>query len=703
MGEQRTAHILLLILCLVISTLPLVRAEDSWVAKKSMQVARDRLGVAVVNGKIYAIGGDSVNLIGTCIGPSFGTALSTTEEYNPATDTWTFKSPMPSPRCSFGVAVYQNKIYCIGGWASYHNYTGVNEVYDPSTDTWETKTAMPTPRIDLQANVVDGNIYLIGGRTESSSYLKVNEVYDPATDTWTTKSASPNPPTSGASAVADDKIYFLARASNLDLGAFVQIYNPEDDSWSTGANSPTYGGWSATAAVASGEGAQQQIVFFSEFSTYVYYPLTDSWALGTTMPTARGFTGVAVVNDTFYVIGGIKAPFEGYIVITSSVATNEHYTPNGYDPVNPDTKVYIRADGSVEPSTANLTTTDNIHYFFTGDNCERIVIERDNIVLDGNGYTLQGTTSYGIALFQRHNVTITNLKITQFQSAGIGLDSSNNNLIVGNDIVAIINDGIRAYSSSNNVIISNNLRESKYLSGIRLEDKSNSNRIFGNNITNNAAGVVIVDSEGNYICHNNFEDDFNPRLAWAGNESNVWDNGYPYGGNYWIDYNCVDADGDGIGDTPYIIDEHNRDNYPLISPIKTFDAGIWEWTQYDVDVISNSTVSDFSFNPEGTLIRFNVEDENGTTGFCRVTIPKDLLHTEDAWTVLVDGNSLTPLVNEDATDTFLYFTYPHNIKTVEIIGTTAIPEFPSWIIIPLLVTATFAVIIYRNRLRKKLR
>jgi parallel beta-helix repeat protein len=626
--------LLLSVYLLTFSISGIIATEDSWATKAPMQVERSRLGVAVVNGKIYAIGGDDVYLSGNCLTAYgyYGKRLNTTEEYDPLSDTWTFKASMPTPRCSFGVAVYQNKIYCIGGRTS-DGVTGVNEVYDPATDTWETKTPMPTPRMELQANVVDEKIYLIGGNVEYTTTLNMTEVYDPETDTWTTKTSAPYRITSAASAVADNKIYFLATESSLDLGAFTQIYNPENDSWSIGAYAPTYGGSAVTASVTSGLHAPKQILFFGESRTHVYFPSNDSWALGEPMLTSRGWPGVAVLNDTFYVIGGIKAPFEGYIVITSSVATNEHYTPSEYTSVPADTKIYIRADGSIEPSTANITTADNILYSFTGDNYDRMIIKRDNIIVDGNGYTLQGTGSLGIALFQRHNVTITDLTVTQFSTAGIGIQSSTRNFIVGNDILSNMNEGIRFYSgASNNTVTGNNIKFNEYMSGIHFYDgstnnvvssnsitnncygilsidaagniiagndiqfnsqydihfysssnntitgnnigntewhhglylraNSNYNLIAGNNITNSEIGIVLENSTNNYIYHNNFVDN---ELAHAeDNSSNTWDNGEE--GNYWSNYNGTDTDGDGIGDTPYIINENNTDHYPLMTP-----------------------------------------------------------------------------------------------------------------------------------------
>jgi parallel beta-helix repeat protein len=548
--------------------------SDSWTSKAPMQAARSRLGVAEVNGKIYAIGGDNARLLAyQSIEAGIGEVVNTNEEYNPETDTWVFKAPMPTPRCSFAVAVYENKIYCIGGYINGVNVTGVNQVYDPATNTWETKASMPTPRAALQANVVNGKIYLIGGSSDrnrglSSRYLGVNEVYDPATDTWTTKTSAPNRITSGASAVAYGKVYFLATVSNLDAGAFIQIYDTTEDSWSTGSFAPTYGELSTTACVTSSVVAPKKIVFFSESSTYVYYPMNDSWAEGTLMPTARGYAGVAAVKYTFYVIGGIKAPFRGLIVVTGSIATNEQYTPNDLQPVKAD-RIYIKADGSIEPPTANITTDDNIFYNLTSNINEQLVVQRNNVIVDGNGYTIQGTgtSTFGIALFQRQNVIIRNVTVRDFETAAIGMEESTNIIISGNTLQSNLNEAIRSYSSSNNVISGNTITSNQYGNGIYLLNNSDNNMIFGNNmVMDNLASFIIRGSKDNHIYHNNIMEKGRYHSWVEDAYSNIWDDDYPSGGNYWSHYNNTDSDEDGIGDAPYVINENNKDNYPLMAP-----------------------------------------------------------------------------------------------------------------------------------------
>ncbi|UCF45392.1 MAG: hypothetical protein JSW44_01800, partial [Candidatus Bathyarchaeota archaeon] len=160
---------------------------------------------------------------------------------------------------------------------------------------------------------------------------------------------------------------------------------------------------------------------------------------------------------------------------------------------------------------------------------------------------------------------------------------------------------------------------------------------------------------------------------------------------------------DGISDTPCIIDETNQDSYPLMAPIYAFDAGTWEETHYFVDVVSNSMVSDFYFNPsEGSFLRFTVTGPDGTSGFCRVTIPEGLLGTSDVWTVKVNDHTVTPNIMEDDENTYLYFTYSHSTKTVEIRGREAI-EFPMWIpmsLILIVLAVAIAAVIYKRRLPK---
>lgn len=268
-------------------------SSDSWVTMAPMNEARSGLGVAAVDGKIYAIGGSNANGSVTSSPPQVIIVnerfvdgfVGTNEEYDPTTDTWTYKTRMPTARIGFATAVYQEKVYCIGGRTT-SGYTSVNEVYDPKTDTWEIKTPMPTSKAWITANVVGDKIYVVGGG-----------VYDPVRDSWSlnesitlSKSVSDSwvlnesvePYDIFGSASLDKKIYIIGGFSQDGWHNKNLIYNIETDSFSSGSYPPSR--VATGVAVAINEkifvlGYSQSFKF-----VHIYDPSIDNWTSGTSPP-----------------------------------------------------------------------------------------------------------------------------------------------------------------------------------------------------------------------------------------------------------------------------------------------------------------------------------------------------------------------------------------------------------------------------------
>jgi len=174
--------------------------------------------------------------------------------------------------------------------------------------------------------------------------------------------------------------------------------------------------------------------------------------------------------------------------------------------------IYIKADGSVV-GTTYITSTDNVTYYLTDNINDEIVVERDNIIVDGNGYTLQGNgtaNSKGFSLSGRNNVTIRNTTIKNF-TYGIYLVASSNNSISGNNITNN-GDGIFLNFADNN-LISNNTCEYNGLHDIQkhgIELWNSDNNLISNNTcsSNYARGISLSHSDhntiSNNICENNY-------------------------------------------------------------------------------------------------------------------------------------------------------------------------------------------------------
>jgi len=326
------------------------------------------------------------------------------------------------------------------------------------------------------------------------------------------------------------------------------------------------------------------------------------------------------------------------------------------------------------------------------------LINRQNLTIEPQIYP---NTGY-LAVVNSTNVTIRNLTLKN-NHEGILLGYTDRSLIYNLSLMSNAY-GIHLTHSSNNNIMKNKVTNNTH-TGIVLAYDSDANSISSNNIVGNDLGIYLDLSLNNHISLNNFIGNVKHVHMDQPVYYNIWDNGYPSGGNYWSDYADVDVKSgpyqndigsDGIGDSAYIIDANNTDNCPLMGMFSDFNAT----SEHHVQTVCNSTVSNFhlgiivwwggGYSP---TINFNVTGEDGTSGFCRICIPTALMN--ETYSVFVNGTVVpyTLLACSNNTHSYLYFTYNHSTEEVVII-----PEFPSLLITSLFMIATLlAVIIYKRK------
>jgi parallel beta-helix repeat protein len=164
--------------------------------------------------------------------------------------------------------------------------------------------------------------------------------------------------------------------------------------------------------------------------------------------------------------------------------------------------IYINPDGSISsPVPANITTSDNITYTFTGNNYLPIVVNRSNIIINGRGYMLHASQGTGFSLTGMSNVTIKNTTITN-SNIGIYLNSSSGNILSSNKVTRNRQSGIELdYSSYNNTVSGNDVTSNIEV-GIWLSSSSG-NVLSGNDVTSNIeVGIWLSSSSGNTLSGN---------------------------------------------------------------------------------------------------------------------------------------------------------------------------------------------------------
>jgi len=247
-----------------------------WRDAEAMSMHRSRVGVAVMQNRLYAIGGyngqerlntvevfdaeskkwskvASMNCKRSAVGAvALGdhlyvcggfdgiSSLDTVERYNPEENSWTMMPTMTKHRSAAGVVQLSGKIYALGGHNGLSIFDSV-EVYDTRTETWTETIQMLSKRCRLGVATLNGKIYACGGY-DGSSFLRSVECFDPNTNKWSYVQ-SMNVTRSRVALVADmDKLWAIGGYDGMKNLKTVEMYCPETDTWSFVASMESHEG-----------------------------------------------------------------------------------------------------------------------------------------------------------------------------------------------------------------------------------------------------------------------------------------------------------------------------------------------------------------------------------------------------------------------------------------------------------------------------
>lgn len=254
---------------------------------------------AAVGDRIYAIGGLTGNTDSTTPRPA-------NEAYDVEADSWiTGLAPMPVARAYAGCAVLDDKIYVIGGTDGRREFRRVSR-YDPQANTWDTVASLPWPAQALAAAAYQGTLYALGGFCGCGGhgqYLRHCVRYNPGTGNWTEVESLASPRASLAAAATANRLYAVGGRffNNLPSAEFYQSgrWHPERVMMREPRSGLAAVGTADYLAAIGGMGQQGQLGSVELLDTR-----TGQWTPLLPLTTPRAFHGAAMVGTKVVVIGG---------------------------------------------------------------------------------------------------------------------------------------------------------------------------------------------------------------------------------------------------------------------------------------------------------------------------------------------------------------------------------------------------------------
>jgi N-acetylneuraminic acid mutarotase len=270
-----------------------------------MSAPRAETSAIAAGGKLFALGGSVADH-----------AIPRNEEYDPVTNRWRERAPMPVGRHHLGLALLDGKIYSFGGFShsvgAPHQGAGPDAFrYDPATDSWLTLAPMKSERGSVGAAVLDGKIHVIGGRGLDGKTVTTHAVYDPVTGQWSEAAPLPRARDHMALVAAEGKIHAIGGRLGATVNKSDQhdVYDPATDSWSSAAPLKT-----ARSGVAGVLYRGMILVLGGELAPNTHpenegYDLkTKTWVSLAPMPAGRHGFGGGVIGANAYFAGGSLTP-----------------------------------------------------------------------------------------------------------------------------------------------------------------------------------------------------------------------------------------------------------------------------------------------------------------------------------------------------------------------------------------------------------
>jgi N-acetylneuraminic acid mutarotase len=184
-----------------------VPTREAWEPRASLPTPRGGLAVAVLNGRVHALGGS-------------GERVSNAHEvYDPAANRWSAANAMPTARDHLAAVAFQNHVWALGGRASFVGEQFANvEIYDPATDSWRTGIPLPVGRGGLAATALPDRILVFGGEAPLQIF-NATEMWEVSGQRWIAKEPMPTPRHGIGAVVVDGRVFVPAGGTRPGLAA----------------------------------------------------------------------------------------------------------------------------------------------------------------------------------------------------------------------------------------------------------------------------------------------------------------------------------------------------------------------------------------------------------------------------------------------------------------------------------------------------